>query len=352
MAVPSSLTLNYNAILSSTLFNYRRKFEDCISSSNALLYVLTKKQKNGYVSVGSPGDRAMIPLMYELGQADSYTGYDTLGTEPIDGLTAAFYEWRQAAIPVSISGREELINEGEARLFSLIQAKTFQAEMGIKEFFGKAFLQGAGGSSVVSPYTSAANGSTFIDPIGKLVYYDPSASVSIGNINQNTYTWWRNKKTASSAASCEAVQQELRHLYNECGKGPGGSPNLIVSDQQTYEFYEYTLAKKHENPSYQKADIPFENILFKGQAMVWDEWVPNAKDGKVTQEAADGTIYMLNTNFLQIQYHPRRNFAPTNMQQPENQDARVSHLLWFGAALCSNRRKQGVISGINTALTT
>jgi len=352
MAVPSSLTLNYNAILASTLFNYRKNFEDCISATNALLYTLMRKQKGGYVAVASPGERAMIPLMYEIGVGDSYSGYDTLSTEPIDGLTAAFYEWRQAAIPVSISGREELINDGEAKLFSLLQTKITQAEMGIKEFFGKAFLRGAAGTSITTPYTSPYNGSTFIDPIGKLVAYDPTASVAIGNINQNTYSWWRNKATASAAASCAAVQQELRHLYNECSKGPGGPPNLILSDQQTFEFYEYALALKHENPSYQKADIPFENILFRGHPLVWDEWVPNAKDGKETQEAADGTIYMLNTNFLQIQYHPRRNFAPTNMQQPENQDARVSHILWFGAAGCSNRKKQGVISGINTALTT
>ena len=32
----TSLTLNYDAVLSTTLFNYRRKFEDTISTANAL----------------------------------------------------------------------------------------------------------------------------------------------------------------------------------------------------------------------------------------------------------------------------------------------------------------------------
>ncbi len=352
MAVPSSLTLNYNAILSTTLFNYRKQLEDCISASNAFFWVLMKKQREGYVGLSDVGERAAIPLMYEFGTADSYEGYDVLSVEPIDGLTMAFYEWRQCAIPISISGREELINSGQPRLINLLKTKVRQAENGIQEFFGKALLRGAGGSSVIEPYTSATNGSTFVDPIAKLVRKDPTTSAVIGNINQNTYSWWQNQAAESGqSGNYSSFLSELDHMYNTCSAKAGGSPNLFLTDQATFEFYVRVLRSFYQNPSFREAELPFDNVLLKGKPLVWDEYCPNAYAGSETQSTAEGTIYFLNTKFWQVQYHTSRNFAPTNMQQPENQDARVSHLLWFGAALCSNRRKQGVLHRIKTTIT-
>src|SRR5213596_200276 len=97
---PSALTLNYDAILSTTLFNYRRTLEDAISTSNAFLFYLMKKSKGGYKKVTELGERMALPLMYELGNADSYSGYDVLDCTPADGLTMAFFNWAQASVPI------------------------------------------------------------------------------------------------------------------------------------------------------------------------------------------------------------------------------------------------------------
>ena len=71
---PSSLTLNYDSVLSTTLFNYRKKIEDTISTANAFMYFLMRKSRGGYKKVSELGDRMALPLMYELGNADSYSG--------------------------------------------------------------------------------------------------------------------------------------------------------------------------------------------------------------------------------------------------------------------------------------
>lgn len=349
---PSSLTLNYGALLSTTLMNYRAKLADNISLMNALMYFLMKKSSGGYKEVSDIGERCAVPLMYAVGSADSYSGYDALDTTPMDGITTAFYDWCQAAAPIAISGKEKKQNTGEERLINLLESKIKQAEIGIKEWFGKALIQGNGPNSataITTPWTSPTNGSTFIDPLPKMVAYNPAASVSVGNINQLTYDWWRNQYTASSATTFVTFLAELRHLHNTCGKW-GERPTLHLTDQLTYELYEKALAAYHHNDQWQKADIPFDNIAFKGKPVTWDDLVPDVKNGTITSipVAASGTWFMLNTDHLGIQVHKGTNFSNGEFVRPENQDAEVAQILWLGALTCDNRRVQGVLGGVAT----
>ncbi len=340
-AIPSALTLNYDAVLSTTLFNYRKTIEDAISTTNAFLFYLMKKVPGGYKKITDLGDRMMMPLMYELGNADSYSGYDVLDVTPADGITAAFFNWSQAAVPITISGLEEKKNRGEAKIVDLLEAKTKQAELGLQDFFNKRMLQGAGGSSISTAYVSAFNGSQFVDPLPLQVSYDPTQSVTIGNINQNTSTWWRNQtKDFTNATTYVAVLKYLRTLRNNCSKGPGGPPDLHVTTQGTEELYEAALAAAHRNPSYQVADIPFDNVSFYGKPLTWDEYMPDYGSGTVTQ--TKGSWVMLNTKFWGMRVDAETNFTPTPFIKPENQDAKTSHILWLGAMGVSNRRKQGV----------
>jgi hypothetical protein len=291
-----------------------------------------------------------VPLMYELGSADSYSGYDPLDTTPMDGITSAFWEWRQASVPIAISALEEKKNRGSARILNLLEGKTKQAEMGIQEFFNYRLLCGAGGSAITTPYVSSVNGSSFIDPLPKLVAYDPTASVSVGNINQYTYSWWRNRTYNSTLTTFAGFLKELRVLRIQCGRGPGGSPNMHVADENVYTLYETALAAMHRNTSYREADIPFDNIAFYGKPVTHDERVPNVQAGTETQSTSAGSWWMFNMDFMQIQVDRETNFAPTEFQKPENQDAKVAHILWLGGIGTSNRRKQGVMGGIDTTM--
>lgn len=348
MATPSSLTLNLDAVLSTTLFNYRRKIEDSISTANAFFFFLMKKNAGGYKVVSEIGDRMAMPLMYELGNADSYSGYDVLDVTPADGITTAYYNWAQASVPISISGLEAKKNRGEAKLIDLLETKTKQAELGLQDFFNRGLLRGAGGSSVATAYSSSANGSTFVDPIAKQIAYDPTASVVVGNINQATYSWWRNQTKNMNASTFKGFLKQLRTLRNDCSKGPGGGPDLVLSSQGSAELYEAALADQHRNPSWQKADIPFDNVAFYGHPWVWDEFVPDAVNGTVTQ--TKGSVYMVNTQFWGVRVDADTNFAPTSFVKPENQDAKTAHILWLGAVACSNRRKQGVGGNIDETI--
>ncbi|RPJ54962.1 MAG: hypothetical protein EHM23_27710 [Acidobacteria bacterium] len=84
---------------------------------------------------------------------------------------------------------------------------------------------------------------------------------------------------------------------------------------------------------------------------MYDEFVPDVQGGSTTQSTSSGTWWMLNTKFFSLKYHKSTNFKTTPFQKPENQDAKTAHILWYGGIGISNRRKQGVMGGIDTTIT-
>lgn len=329
--------------------------EDTISTANAFLFYLMKRSKNGYQIINDIGDRMAMPLMYELGNADSYSGYDVLDVTPADGISMAFFNWAQAAVPISISGLEEKKNRGEEKIISLLEAKVTQAELGLQAFFNQKMLQGAGGSSITTAYSSPANGSSFVDPLPFQVQFTVSTSNSPGNINQSTNAWWQNQTVDFSTGTYAATTyagflKSLRHLRNNCAKGPGGPPDLHVATQGTAELYEAALAAAHRNPSYQVADIPFDNVAFYGQPLTWDEYMCDFKTGNTTNPPTYGSWLMLNTKFWGVRVDAETNFATSPFLKPIDQDAKTAHILWLGALGVSNRRKQGIGGGISESI--
>jgi len=353
----TSVTRSYTSIVASVLDKVRGAVEDQITANNKLLYFYRKS--GNWKGVSSGGDRYRVSLMYELGAADSYSSFGQIDVTPSDGMTSAFFDWRQAAAAVSISGLEEFKNRGTERVFDLLKERTTQSVLGLETLFSKGMLQGQGSvdsTSITTARTSSVNGSTFIDPLPLLVEYSPTSTV--GSISATTETWWKNQiggSTGDSAASTfAAFLQELRHLYNLCSKGGGGakgSPDFCVADQSTYELYEAALAAAHRNPSYTKGDIAFENVAFKGATVVWDEFVPDVKNADLAPTGADsGTWYMLNSNYLGVAFDKSHNFTVGDFVMPENQDAKTALILWYGVHWASNRRKLGVMGGINTTI--
>lgn len=351
---PGQVTVNLDALFATSLANYQRTLVDNITKSNALFFEMKKK---GLWESEDGGAYIQIPLMYGLATPDSYSGYDVLSTDPVDGVTAALYSWAQAAVPCSISGLEEIQNR--QKLVSLIKTKIEQAEMGIKEWFTKAFLQGSllsGGASLSSPYTSVSNGSSFINPLFGLVYYDstPTAdqadtSFTIGGLNQNTHSWWRNWSIASAATTYAGMLLEWDKMYDLCARGPGGPPDIIWCDEITKRLLNAAYYAKFQTHLPTDGNYPFDNLKFRNARVVCDEFMPDVESATVSV-ATYGTAVFLNSSFIKIKYDSGHNFVAGDFRTPINQDARVKQIVWAGQSCVSNRRKNGVIGKIARTL--
>jgi len=345
---PASLTKYFDALVSTTLEAYRPGMVDAISSSNPFYYEL---KKAGAWTSQSGGLLITKDLMYELGDFDSYDGYDELSDTPSDGITQVNYEWRQGGVPITYSGKE--LKQNKHRLENLVEAKIKQAEMGAIESFNRNFLLGSiagGGTSLTDPYTSTVNGSSFVNPLFRLVAYDPTASLVVGNLNQSTYTWWRNHTDESAATTYDAFLLEMDTMYDLCSRGPGGEPNLIFMDETSKRLLNFAYYQRYRENLKRDGNYPFDNLMFRKARVIWDQYIPDVYTG-VESTATYGTAAFLNTKFFDVTYEEDTNFARTEFQKPPKGDSRLAHILWMGQTTMFNRRKQGVIGKIARSLT-
>jgi hypothetical protein len=362
-AVPSTLSLDYDALLSSTLFAYQSKLRDNITRGNKFLAYM---EEYGKFRKQDGGERVQIPLMYaQNSSTDIYSGYGVLDTTPQDGITSAFFDWAQLSGSISISRKEERQNSGRSRILNLLEAKTQQAEAGIKELLDACIVAGritasAADGQFLRRIGRVDSGAFGPYPFAALIDTDPTRSVSIGNINGNTYSWWRNKNASSAATTWAGYKNELVNMYNTCSRGINGSPDLMISDQVAWEQYWGALQnfERYIVTDSKKVDIlgGTTTLAFMKAAWVWEELVP---DVETNAEVFDGigtvtasTVFFINSQSMEYVVDSQTDFITTPFVRPENQDARVSQILWMGVTGVNNRRKNGVLDGIQrTAFT-
>ena len=370
-AAPSTHTIYYDSLLSTTLMAYRKTMVDNIFKDSAFLAYMRMtdsiKKQNG-------GERIAMPLMYGDNKTiKTVGGYEVLDTTPQEGFTTAFYPWAEIAGTISISRKEERQNSGEGRLINLLEAKIKQAEMTMREKLNGDLLHGTlngteGSNSTWVPEVSAG-GNTGLLPLGyflrRLNATAPAVGGNVGNIDVSAESWWRHntagmdsgsKDTGNSFAisvtTWAGLKYALYKMYMTCSKGSGGSPDLVVVDQYTYEYYNNSLDAGVRYMNTKMADMGFDTIKLRGATMIWDEKVPDIDNGwEIGNASWDGTAFFVNTKFYNIIIDSETDIITTPFIEPENQTAKTAKVLFMGNAGMSNMRKQGVCYAIIQTIT-
>ena len=361
-AAPSSYTVNYDSLLSTTLMNYRPVLVDNIFKSNSFLAAL---KKYGGITYQDGGERVQQPLLYEENDTfKSYRGYEQLTVKPQDGITSAFYEWSEIAGTITISRREERQNSGESRILSLLESKIKQAEMSIKAKVNTQLVQGTVSSSTFVPGNDSKDLLPLAYFLPKNSTSDPVSGGNVGNISRATYSWWRPRTAAFdladaskeagndfavSVATYAALRVALYRMYNYCSRGADGSaPNIVLANQETYETYENSLDQLKRYGDESLATMGFDNIKLKGATMIWDELVPDIDSG--TAALTTGSAFFLNTQFFKLIIDTQTDFITTPFIEPENQTGKTAKVMFMGQTSMSNPRKCGVAYGISKSI--
>ena len=316
---------NFDEILSTTLNNYIPKLQDNIFSARPLFYALTNGQTMRTVTGGA---KIVVPIIYGTNStAGSYSGTDTIAVTAQTGISAAEYNWKQYAATVTINGMEEAKNNGEAQIIDLLEGKIFQTQETIIENMNTMFFA-----------DGAGNGGKDWEGIDALV----DSLGTVGGINSAAgqgNDWWRSTETASGGVAA-LTTAKMATLYNDVSVG-NDQPTIIITSQQGYEKYESLLTSNIRYTDTDMADAGFQNLMFKGAPITFDAAIS-------TGNAAAGAqpLYMLNTKYLQLVRHSDVWFKPTPFVRPTNQDAVFSQILCYGNLTCSNRARQGKLTGL------
>lgn len=317
---------NLSEIVTTTLRNRTGKLADNVTKNNAILSRLSSK---GKIKTASGGRTLVQELEYaENGTFMYYSGYETLNISPSDVITAAEYDWKQAAVSVSISGLEELQNAGEERVIDLIESRIGNAEKTMSNNISIGMYANGTGS-----------GGKEIGGL-QLLVADAPGTGTVGGINRLTYSFWRNYSfdatTDGGAAMTSAnVQSYMNRTYLATARGRD-HPDLIIADNTYYRLYLESLQTIQRVTNTELAAAGFDNLKYMGADVVYD--------GGIGGGCPANHMYFLNTDYLFYRPHSRRNMVPIGGERvPVNQDAIVKIIGWAGNMTLSNAMLQGVL---------
>lgn len=320
MASPNS---TFTEMVTTTMRKHHKKVVDNVTDHNGLLTLL--KERGNIRTDHSGGYEIAIPLSYaENSTYQRYSGYDTLNIAASDVLSAAKYDWSQAALHVTASGRELRMNNGEEAMIKLVKARTDVA------------MATAANNMSVDIYSDGA----LSNQIGGLAHQiTADGTGTVGGIVAGTYTFWKNKFYEIAAGGGSAITfANLKAAMNAewllQNRGTD-KPDLIVSSHDLFAIYESGLQDLQRYADAKMASAGFEALKYKSSSVIFDD---NANFGTTAE-----IMYFLNTKYLYLVEHPEAKWTEDDEKVPTNQDAVVIPVYWMGALCDSNRALQGRI---------
>lgn len=317
MALPNT---SYTEIITTTLDNYRAKLADNVLNHNPLL---AKLNSNGNTDTADGGAKLLENLMYdENGTFKWYSGYETLDVSGSDVLTSANFDWKQANCNVTMSGLEEIQNSGKEAIHNLVKARIKVAEKTMQNNVAASLF-----------YSNTEHGGKAIGGLQHLVADDPTTG-TVGGIDRDPQTWWRNQYYDFSAlavtASASTIQHAMNVIYLRTQRGTD-SVDTVVAGETYFTYYEESLQAQQRFMSETKGAGGFQGYKYKNAIVFYDS------------NCAATRMYMLNTNYLHWRPHKSRNFVTLNRKSAVNQDATVVPIYVAANLTCSNASLQGCI---------
>jgi len=315
-------------ILATTIESRTRKVADNVTNNNALL---AKLKKQGRIKTFSGGSKILQELSFaENNNAGWYSGYDLLPVGVSDVISAAEYDIKQAAVPVVISGLEQLQNSGREKLIDLMESRLEVAEATMANLItGGLYSDGT------------AAGGKQIDGLEAAVPVDPTAA-PYGGIDGNTFTFWQNgvsDQTAANGLDATKIQGYWNLLWASLVRGME-RPDLIMASTNVWNAYVASLQAQQRFTNTSSGDAGFATLKFMDADVCLDGGIYNGSNGA---GAPTGTAFFLNTKYIHYRPHADRNMVPLspNRRYATNQDAEVQILAWAGNLTTSGRMFQG-----------
>lgn len=305
---------NVTSLIATTLSTYGKSLGDNVHKAiPALAWLAIKKR------VTEEGGATIVRSVVfgSNSTAGFYASDDVLDTTIQDNFTSAQFQWRQAAASIIVTGRIALQNAGRAQVIDYAKAQIDNALASLKETIDiKLFASAQTGSNITPLYAAISNTGTY------------------GDINGTTNAWWQSTQTTSGSFAARGLS-DLRTAWDTVAvKMPAGGPDLLLSDQTSYEAYEATLTPTVRYSDVSMGDLGFVNLQYKQAVWTWD---PNA---------TTGTIFGLNSKALELVQHSDRLFTLSKWVKPLNQDLEGAQVFWAGELTSNNRRKHFQLTGV------
>lgn len=325
---PLSQTFDFGDVLASVTADYFAELGDNVSNNNGLMTYLNKK---GQVRTFDGGHEMLHPVAYqELSTYKRYSGAELLSIAADEHLTEAAYSIKQVALTIQINGLEELQVNGKNELRDLMAERM---ENSIRTFNNNF--------STDTYSNGTADGGKQVGGLQLMVADAPTAGV-VGGIDRSVWSFWQSYKFSGvndgqGAVSTANIGSYMAAVYDQVTRNQDG-PSVAVADSSYWRLYHDSLVAIQRITSTEGGETAgsgFPTLDYMG--------FPVMRDGGRGGSCPTNHMYFLNTDYLFLRPHSKRNMVPLGKRQSVNQDASVSIMGWAGNMTMNCSFLQGVL---------
>ena len=321
------MSMNISDIVATTIQNRSRRIADNVTKNNALL---TRLNNAGGIREITGGNVIFEEISYQENQNFGfYSGFDLLPVAAQSVISAAEFQLKQAAVPVTVSGLENLQNAGRERMIDLLEARLKVAESTMANKLAAA-IYGDG----------TADGGKSITGLNAAIPTDPSSG-TYGGIDRASWSFWRSQAFdanvdggSTTGITSANVQTFMNALWTRLIRG-SDRPDLIVCDNQFWNAFMGSLQPQQRFTDPRSATLGFDSIKFMSADVVLD--------GGIGGACPANTAFFVNSKYLFWRPHRDRNMTTIGpeLRFSINQDAEVQVMGWAGNLTCSGAQFQG-----------
>jgi hypothetical protein len=270
------------------------------------------------------GYQVEVPLMWSKFAAGGfYQGYDLLDITPSDTVKNGAWDWKQAYVPVTVSGLDLIRADSPEAVVNLLRLQFEQAQMQLADQLGN------------SVWTDASTNQKNIDGL-KGAIDDGTVAATYAGITRSSNAFWKSQIDSSTTTLTLASMQTM---FGNCQAG-GRTPTVLFATQANYNRYWALNTSGQAFPvqpaghDAQLAQSGFSNLVFNGVPILVDSYVPA------------NHIFFCNENYMYLLVHPRGDFDFNEFREPVNQDAMTALILWAGNLIVTNCARQGKMTAL------
>ena len=171
------------------------------------------------------------------------------------------------------------------------------------------------------------------------------SSGTYGNINRSTFSWWQSKEYAAGSVNPtrQNVLQYISGTVKNCAEVPTfgvcgfGTWTLLAQDYVGQEQYMITPGSGFDGDA-NGPQAAFRALMVAGVPVYPDPYCP------------EGTLYLLNTNYLSMYIHEQASFAFTGFEStlPNFQIGYVGAVLMIAEMVSTKPKSMTKVTGYNS----
>lgn len=316
---------NLSDIAATSIQNRSRAIADNVSKQNALL---AKLRLNGNVKPFSGGENIVQEFSFaENGNKGWYSGADPLSVSAQDVISGAVFSIKQCAVPVVITGLEQIQNSGKEKMIDLLDSRLEVAEATMANLIAEGcYSDGTG------------YGGKQLTGLGAGVPLDPTTG-SYGGIDRSLTAniFWRSQLQAAGAQTAATIQGNMNQLAAKCSRGKD-FPDLVVFDNALWAIFLASMQALQRFVNVSTAKLGFPATEYMGADVVLD--------GGIGGFQATNVGHFLNTKYLFLRPFKDRDMVPIGgKRMATNQDAEVQVLGWAGNMTSNGPQFSGYFKG-------